>query len=189
MTIQEIPMQLVVEASERKADLYINGDITRGFQWFGFDMGQDSDVAYQDVVEALSDLPEDVSDIYVHINSYGGEVAEGVAIYNALRTSSAKVTTVCEGFACSIASVIFMPSVSLKARFPSLSTPVPSPIRLRLILIPVFPNTHAKFGTFVYAWLFSPFALMSSSACIMSIRCGVSKSLKLWIRSPPTLFR
>ena len=108
MTIQEIPMQLVVEASERKADLYINGDITRGFQWFGFDMGQDSDVAYQDVVEALSDLPEDVSDIYVHINSYGGEVAEGVAIYNALRSSSAKVTTVCEGFACSIASVIFM---------------------------------------------------------------------------------
>lgn len=108
MTIQEIPMQLVVEASERKADLYINGDITRGFQWFGFDMGQDSDVAYQDVVEALSDLPEDVSDIYVHINSYGGEVAEGVAIYNALRSNSAKVTTVCEGFACSIASVIFM---------------------------------------------------------------------------------
>ena len=108
MTIQEIPMQLVVEASERKADLYINGDITRGFQWFGFDMGQDSDVAYQDVVEALADLPEDVSDIYVHINSYGGEVAEGVAIYNALRSSSAKVTTVCEGFACSIASVIFM---------------------------------------------------------------------------------
>ena len=108
MTIQEIPMQLVVEASERKADLYINGDITRGFQLFGFDMGQDSDVAYQDVVEALSDLPEDVSDIYVHINSYGGEVAEGVAIYNALRSNSAKVTTVCEGFACSIASVIFM---------------------------------------------------------------------------------
>lgn len=44
----------------------------------------------------------------MHINSYGGEVAEGVAIYNALRSHRAKVTTVCEGFACSIASVIFM---------------------------------------------------------------------------------
>ena len=108
MTIPQVPMQLMVESSERKADLYINGDITRGFQFLGIDFGQESDVSYQDVVEALNDLPAEVEDIYVHINSYGGEVAEGVAIYNALRSSEAKVTTVCEGFACSIASVIFM---------------------------------------------------------------------------------
>ena len=108
MTIPQVPIQLLVESAERKADLYINGDITRGFQFFGIDFGQDTDVSYQDVVEALNDLPLEVEDIYVHINSYGGEVAEGVAIYNALRSSAAKVTTVCEGFACSIASVVFM---------------------------------------------------------------------------------
>ena len=108
MTIPTIPMQLMVEAKENKADLYINGDITRGFQWFGLDLGQDTDVAYQDVVEALNDLPSEVTDINVHINSYGGEVAEGVAIYNALKSHNAHVTTVCEGFACSVASVIFM---------------------------------------------------------------------------------
>ena len=98
----------MVETKEHKADLYINGDITRGFQFFGIDFGQESDVAYQDVVEALNDLPAEVSDIHVHINSYGGEVAEGVAIYNALKAHNARVTTICEGFACSIASVIFM---------------------------------------------------------------------------------
>ena len=50
----------------------------------------------------------DVNEINVYINSYGGEVAEGLAIYNALRRHKAKVRTFCDGFACSIASVIFM---------------------------------------------------------------------------------
>lgn len=108
MTIPQVPIQLLVEAKENKADMYINGDITKGFQLFGMDFGQETDVSYQSVVEALNDLPDDVTDMCVHINSYGGEVAEGVAIYNALKSHSAKVTTVCEGFACSIASVIFM---------------------------------------------------------------------------------
>ena len=108
MTIQQVPMQLMVETKEHRADLHINGDITKGFQLFGMDLGQDTDVSYQDVVEAMGDLPEEVTEICVHINSYGGEVAEGVAIYNALRSFDGGVTTVCEGFACSIASVIFM---------------------------------------------------------------------------------
>lgn len=108
MTIPAIPMQLVVETKENRADLHINGDITKGFKFFGTTLKGKDDVSYTDMAEALADLPEDISEIGVHINSYGGEVAEGVAIYNALRSHSAKVTTVCEGFACSIASVIFM---------------------------------------------------------------------------------
>lgn len=108
MTIPAIPMQLMVEAKENRADLHINGDITKGFKFFGKTLKGKDDVSYTDMAEALADLPEDISEIGVHINSYGGEVAEGVAIYNALKSHSAKVTTVCEGFACSIASVIFM---------------------------------------------------------------------------------
>ena len=50
----------------------------------------------------------DVEHIKVHINSYGGEVKEGLAIYNALKDSKMKVTTICDGFACSAASVVFM---------------------------------------------------------------------------------
>ncbi len=108
MTIPQVPIQLMVETKEHKADLHISGDITKGFTFFGFAYKQETDVSYNDVAEALADLPDDITEIGVHINSYGGEVAEGVAIYNALRSHSAKVTTVCEGFACSIASVIFM---------------------------------------------------------------------------------
>ena len=58
--------------------------------------------------------------ITVRINSYGGSVSEGLAIYNALKNSGKDITTVCDGFACSVASVIFcagdkriMPSTSL----------------------------------------------------------------------------
>ena len=51
---------------------------------------------------------DDVSVIDVHISSYGGEVKEGLAIYNALKQHTAKVVTHCDGFACSIASVVFM---------------------------------------------------------------------------------
>ena len=49
-----------------------------------------------------------VSNINVHINSYGGDVSEGLAIYNTLRSSGKNVTTICDGFACSAASVVFM---------------------------------------------------------------------------------
>lgn len=97
-----IPMQLMVAGDETSAELHILGDIYSGF-WKG-----ETDTDSNDVAKALADLPETCVSITVHINSMGGEVAQGVAIYNALRASKAKVTTVCEGFACSIASVIFM---------------------------------------------------------------------------------
>jgi len=108
MTIPKVPMQLLVEQSEHRADLHISGDITSGVVFWGMRFKEDDDVDYNDVAEALADLPDDITDITVHINSYGGEVAQGVAIYNALKAHPAKVTTVCEGFACSIASVVFM---------------------------------------------------------------------------------
>lgn len=101
MTIPTVPMQLLTNNDETSANLSIMGDIT-SWPW------DDQDSSAMDVSKALANLPSTVSEIFVHINSYGGEVAEGVAIYNALRSHSAKVTTICEGFACSIASVIFM---------------------------------------------------------------------------------
>tara|TARA_R110002110_G_scaffold97920_4_gene251109 strand:- start:636 stop:1352 length:717 start_codon:yes stop_codon:yes gene_type:complete len=48
----------------------------------------------------------DVDSIDVHINSVGGSVFDGIAIYNALRTHAAKVTTQVDSAALSIASVI-----------------------------------------------------------------------------------
>jgi ATP-dependent protease ClpP protease subunit len=103
-------MQLTtsVETPET-ATMTIYGDITAGDPFLAF-FGIEDDAATKalDVTDALAALPETVQTIEVHINSFGGEVAEGIAIYNALRNCGKRVVTVCDGFACSIASVIFM---------------------------------------------------------------------------------
>jgi ATP-dependent Clp protease protease subunit len=89
-----------LEKNEQTATLTIYGDIT-SYPWF------EGDVSAANLSHQL-DAMGDVTQIDVYINSYGGEVAEGLAIYNALKRHKAKVRTICDGFACSIASVIFM---------------------------------------------------------------------------------
>lgn len=84
----------------KAADVLIYGDIT-SFRWLESDV---SGYSFAGDLQALGAVDE----ITVHINSYGGEVSEGFAIYNILRNHPARVTTVCDGFACSAASVIFM---------------------------------------------------------------------------------
>lgn len=86
---------------EKEANLYIFGDIV-SWEWF------ESDVSSYTLAKELENLPKDIERINVFINSYGGEVAEGLAIYNQLRRHKATVKTVCDGFACSAASVVFM---------------------------------------------------------------------------------
>lgn len=89
-----------LETNGSEANITIYGDIT-SWPWL------EGDVSAANLSHKLEALG-DVSRINVFINSYGGEVAEGVAIYNALKRHKAKVVTYCDGFACSIASVIFM---------------------------------------------------------------------------------
>lgn len=90
-----------LETNGNEANINIYGDIT---SWAWEELGEVSAVTLSQKLEALGD----VSKINVFINSYGGEVAEGLAIYNALVRHKAKIVTHCDGFACSIASVIFM---------------------------------------------------------------------------------
>lgn len=92
--------QLVHDNESTNADLYIFGDICA---WPIESVGEQSGVS---IVRQLKEL--DADEIRVHINSYGGDVAEGLAIYNVLREHKAKITTICDGFACSAASVVFM---------------------------------------------------------------------------------
>lgn len=88
---------LATENNEANINIY--GDIT-SWEWF------ESDVSSYTLSKELEGL--DVDTINVYINSYGGEVAEGLAIYSALKRHKAKIKTFCDGFAASIASVIFM---------------------------------------------------------------------------------
>lgn len=89
---------LVVTGTQ--AELLIYGDIVP-YEWL------DSDVTAHGLVQELAEL-EGVDQIIVRIKSFGGDVNEGLAIYNALRANPARIVTRTDGFACSIASVIFM---------------------------------------------------------------------------------
>jgi len=99
MTQTKPEMFYAISQNDEKseADVYIFGDIT---SWPMIE----NDVSAYRLTNRLAEIPQNVK-ITVHINSYGGEVAEGLAIYNALKTRD--VTTICDGFAASAASVIF----------------------------------------------------------------------------------
>lgn len=92
----------------RTADIMIYGDITSMAtalrRWYG----DDENVAEVDSFQIAKEINGlDVDTINVFINSYGGEVAEALAIYSALKRHSASVHTYCDGFACSAATIIF----------------------------------------------------------------------------------
>lgn len=88
-----------LEMNKDKAVLNIYGDIT-SCEW------SESDVSAYSLTRELDKINANVIEVY--INSYGGECAEGIAIYNALKRHKAKVKTYVDGFACSIASVVAM---------------------------------------------------------------------------------
>lgn len=89
----------MLEVNGTTADIYIFGNIT------SYPYREKDKDAYN-IVKDLMNLEADT--INVHINSYGGEVSEGLAIYNCLKNSNATIVTYCDGFACSAASVVFM---------------------------------------------------------------------------------
>lgn len=86
------------------ADLYFYGDIVSESwmsEWY------EDDMCPADVKSFLEGL-ENVSNINIHINSGGGSVFGGLAIYNQLKRYNATITTYIDGLAASIASVIAM---------------------------------------------------------------------------------
>ena len=65
----------------------------------------------QDIIGAVSHLDAAPKNITVRINSYGGDLAEGIALYNYLKGLSSKgahIETRVDGFACSAASIAFL---------------------------------------------------------------------------------
>jgi ATP-dependent Clp endopeptidase proteolytic subunit ClpP len=85
---------------ESTGEVYIFGSIGKSY-W------DDDAVGALDFISELKALGN-VSQIDLHINSEGGSVFEGNAIFNALANHTAKVTAYVEGLAASMASVIVM---------------------------------------------------------------------------------
>lgn len=92
--------------TEITADLYFFGDINSESlgEWQKY---YPDDKAPKDVQDFLDQL-DGVSKINVHINSGGGSVFGGIAIYNILKRHNAEIVVYVEGIAASIASVIAM---------------------------------------------------------------------------------
>lgn len=90
--------------TDSSADLLFYGDIvseTWRSEWY------EDDMAPGDVKKFLDQL-DGTENINIHINSGGGSVFGGIAIYNMLRRNNAHKTVYVDGLAASIASVIMM---------------------------------------------------------------------------------
>lgn len=66
----------------------------------------DGDIRSGDIVRELMEIEETYRKVDIRINSMGGEVYAGIAIFNALRSSKADVAIYIDGIAASIASVV-----------------------------------------------------------------------------------
>lgn len=60
----------------------------------------------EDVVNDLNELKREYQNIDIHINSNGGSIPEGIAIYNAIRSCDAVQKIVVDGYAASMAAII-----------------------------------------------------------------------------------
>lgn len=92
--------------NDANLDLYGEVVTDRPTDWY---TGQPTEDAYIVASELLADL-DDIKtkdNITIHINSVGGDLYAGLAIYNRLKSLPANITTINDGLAASAASLIF----------------------------------------------------------------------------------
>lgn len=94
---------LSLKKSMGKGIIDIYGEILSE-QWRALEGAGTSVASFNEQIKKL----DGVSEIIVNINSPGGEVWEGVAIYNILKRHKARVIVNVDGLAASVASVIAM---------------------------------------------------------------------------------
>lgn len=91
---------------DQNTEMYIYGDIRKKNiieKWLNIQSEATDAFTLKDAINSV-----DTPNLVVRINSYGGDVAEGLAIYSLLSHFKGHLTTIVDGFACSAASVIFM---------------------------------------------------------------------------------
>lgn len=93
-------------AAPNEVDMYIYGDV-KGDSWTWWDGKEESNTSAEYFRKELEKY-QNISRINIYINSYGGSVFEGNAIYNQLKRHPAEKVVYIDAFACSVASVIAM---------------------------------------------------------------------------------
>lgn len=70
--------------------------------------GMEPGISFRDINEFCDTIPAEDKTIDVHIHCNGGDVLEGWAIYDRLRATGKEITTIVDGTAASMATVILM---------------------------------------------------------------------------------
>jgi len=94
------PRLRIENKSATKAEIIIYGGIGQDY-W-----GDGSMISAKQFSEELKKLGDTVNEIDLRINSPGGDVFDGIAIYNRIKQHKAKVNVYIDGLAASIASII-----------------------------------------------------------------------------------
>ncbi len=95
------------EAGSDVHKLYIYDDVSEygTFDWWTWEYTE-SETSAEFFRKALAEIPDSAT-VELHINSYGGSVKEGIAIYNQLKQKKCKeIVAYVDGFAYSVASII-----------------------------------------------------------------------------------
>lgn len=104
-----VPYNIVVNEDTNSAEINMYGEVvaTRPTDWWTGNPIPGNFIAQDEFLRDLEGLSGKDS-ITVHINSVGGDMYAGIAIYNRLKGLAANVTTVNDGLAASAGSLIFM---------------------------------------------------------------------------------
>lgn len=104
-----VPYNIVVNEDTNSAEINMYGEVvaTRPTDWWTGEAIPGNFIAQDEFLRDLEGLTGKES-ITVHINSVGGDMYAGIAIYNRLKGLAANVTTVNDGLAASAGSLIFM---------------------------------------------------------------------------------
>lgn len=94
-------LMTVKNLTDKSADLYIYGEIVDNTDW----KWDETDVMPNEVKEALEKV-DGLDELNIYINSPGGSVFSGLAIYNMLKRNKAKKIVHIDGVAASMASII-----------------------------------------------------------------------------------
>jgi len=94
-------LMTIKNLTDSSADLYIYGEIVDNSEW----KWDESDVMPNDVKDALEKV-DGLETLNIYINSPGGSIFSGLAIYNMLKRNTSKKIVHIDGVAASMASVI-----------------------------------------------------------------------------------
>ena len=86
---------------------------TAEIRMYGY-IGEWDEIQYMSFQNEFRTLVEQYTEITLRVNSGGGSVYEGFAIYDLLRNSKANITVIVEGIAASMASIISLAGDTIK---------------------------------------------------------------------------